>query len=471
MAPNVLLIITDQQRPDTLGFNGLTPCRTPNIDSIAGTGVSFNNAITPCPLCLPSRAAMFSGLYPVQNDMMDNTASSLTECSLLTHFRQHGYQVNYAGKWHLGTENIARFTDQHAGDSTDTYSQWCLEQGLTDGWMFNDPKTRTKRTPSMSTPATFVQHLPVDKTNEAYITDLAIEMIRSRRSDVPFFQICSYNGPHPPFMIPEPYYSLYDPKRVIEPRNFGPQIDEHAGNRQSYYRQLFVDHGTDFEAWRESYAVYWGFVTMIDDMVGKLLATLNDEQLSNDTLVVFVSDHGENLGAHGLWHKMVAYNESIRVPMIFSLPNHEDCIRGISIETPASLIDLTPTLASLCGLPAVNNAQGTNLAGAVRGEESDAEDRALFAMHQPLGDWMGTTDWRMVQYNGFKYIWHRDGTDELFDQTTDFDERYNLSQQQSHSNRVKSFQFMLWEFMQEISDPLFATWPFPCTVSNFDGDA
>jgi len=219
--PNVLLIMTDQQRADTLGFRGKTPCKTPNIDWIASEGVSFDRAITPCPLCLPSRSSLFTGLYPTQNDMMSNQTGYLTSCQMLDHFRANGYQVNYAGKWHMGEGNISEFTDRYGGDSTEVYSQWCREQGLIDGWMFNDPITRTTRTPSMSIPKVHCQDLPVDKTNEAYVTDFAIDMIRSHDRTKPFFQVCSYNGPHPPFMIPQPYFNMYDPSDVPMPKNFG----------------------------------------------------------------------------------------------------------------------------------------------------------------------------------------------------------------------------------------------------------
>ncbi|MDG1738261.1 MAG: sulfatase-like hydrolase/transferase, partial [Paracoccaceae bacterium] len=382
--PNVLLIMTDQQRPDTLGHRKETPCRTPNIDRIAENGCSFDNAYTPCPLCLPARASLFTGQYPTQNDMMSNQTGYLRNCEMLDHFRGNGYQINYAGKWHMGEGNIGNFTDRHAGDSTKAYSQWCLDQGLIDGWMFNDPACRTTRTPSMSIPKIHCQDLPVDKTNEAYVTDFAIDMIRTRDRDRPFFQVCSFNGPHPPFMIPEPYFSMYDPADVPLPANFGPQDSEHRVHSESFYRDLFLDHGKDFDEWRASYAVYWGFVTMIDDFVGKLLRVLEEEDLMEDTIIVFTSDHGENLGAHGLWQKMVPFNESIRVPLVISTPQRRPQTRS---EMPASLIDVAPTLANLCDLPDAKW-MGMDLLSDTQLPESS---RAVFAMHRPIGDWMNVT--------------------------------------------------------------------------------
>ena len=450
--PNVLLIMTDQQRTDTLGFRGETPCRTPHVDSIAANGVSFDNAITPCPLCLPSRAALFTGLYPTQNDMMSNQSGYLSKCQMFDHFRGHGYQINYSGKWHLGEGNIGEFTDRHAGDSTTEYSRWCRDQGLIDGWMFNDPATRTTRTPSMSIPKVHCQDLPVGKTNEAYITDFAVDMIRTRDRDRLFFQVCSYNGPHPPFMIPEPYFSMYDPADVPTPANFGPREGEHPAHAQSYYRDLFNDHGQDFEDWRASYAVYWGFVTMIDDFVGKLLGVMAEEGLMDDTIVVFTSDHGENLGAHGLWQKMVAFEESIRVPLILSVPGEASGVRSLAL---ASLVDLAPTLSALCGLPDQPNWPGQDLWQLDWGYDARP---AQMAMHRPLGDWMKVADWRMIKADGLKYVWHRGMEDELFDLTADPGELENLIDSEAYADRRNGLQDELGAFLAKTKDPLLGDW-------------
>lgn len=445
--PNILLIMTDQQRPDTLGFGDLSTCRTPIIDSIAAHGTVFENTITPCPLCLPSRASLFTGLYPTQNDMMSNQTGYLDACEMLDHFRGSGYQVNYAGKWHMGEGNIGKFTDRHAGDSTAEYSQWCLDQGLIDGWMFNDPATRTTRSPSMSIPKVHEQNLPVSKTNEAYITGFAEEMIRTRDQGKPFFQVCSYNGPHPPFMIPEPYFSMYDPADVTRPGNFGPRAQEHPVHAASFYRDLFLDHGTDFDEWRASYAVYWGFVTMIDDFIGRLLGTLDDEGLRDDTIIVFTSDHGENLGSHGLWQKMVPFEESIRVPLIFGIPNS----KAKQSATPASLVDVAPTLSTLCGLSKTDDWVGRDL---FANNPPEQNDLAQFAMHRPIGEWMNVTDWRMIKKGKLKYVWHRDMADELFDLENDPGETCNVADDSKNEGLIRAMRGELGEFMKQTDDAL-----------------
>jgi len=455
--PNVLLFVTDQQRPDTLGFRGDTLCQTPNIDRIAAEGVSFDRAITPCPLCLPSRSSMFTGLYPTENDMMDNNTCALTRCEMLDHFRAAGYRVNYAGKWHMGEGNIGAFTDRHDGDSTVDYSAWCKAQGLADGWMFNDPRTRTTRQPSMSIPQVHRQDLPLDKTNEAYVADIAIDMLRTRDSDAPFFQVCSFNGPHPPFMIPEPYFSMYDPADVREPTNFGPQKGEPAANRTSFYRQLFYDHGADFAGWQASYAVYWGFVSMLDAMLGRVLDALGDAGLADNTIIAFVSDHGENLGAHGLWQKMVAYEESIRVPFLLADPRSGGGLRN---RDPVNLVDLAPTLAALCGLPTNAAWRGRDLSGVVTGTAAPDPDRPLFAMHKPIGPWMKTTDWRMIQLDSLKYVWNRDDRDELYDLDADPREERNLDEDAGYTDQIGRLRTQLGAFLEQTSDPLRSVWPY-----------
>jgi len=450
--PNVLLVISDQQRRDTLGFRVETPCLTPNIDRLAREGVSLDRAMTPCPLCLPSRAALFTGIYPHENDMLDNKTSALVRCQLLDTFRAAGYEVSYAGKWHLGIDNLGTFTDRYAGDSTVEYSRWCAAQGLVDGWTFNDPRVRTHRTPSMSTPVALPLEMGPDTTNDAYIADIAIEHLKVRDRSRPFFQVCSFNGPHPPFMIPEPYFSMYDPEDVVEPKNFGPQPGEPDVNRTSYYRQLFLDHGSDFSAWRQSYAAYWGFTTLIDDQLGRVLSELDRQGITDDTLIIYLSDHGENLGAHGLWHKMVAYEESIRIPMIFRWPGR--ICSDVRLESPTSLIDIAPTLAGLCCLPQQADWRGKDLSDVLSGRAAADEARVMFALHRPLGDWMGTEPWRMIEQARMKYIWHLSGEQEMYDLQNDPYEVRNIAEELEHRENVSRHHDLLINTMKDVEDPL-----------------
>ena len=248
--PNILLIVSDQQRTDTLGFMGRTPCQTPHLDRLARSGICFDRCLTPNPLCTPARAALFTGQYPHQvpgdhaetgerTNMMTNNNIMRAEPVLTDRLRKRGYHCFNAGKWHLGDEVLGAWFDEYAGHSTKEYSAWCLQQGLPDGWTFNDMRVRSKHAPHHSIPRPLVQDLDPSQGNDAWITDHAIRFIESRPADKPFFGVCSLNGPHPPFVIPEPYFSMIDEAAIPEPANFGPGEMEPAANRSSYYRKVF----------------------------------------------------------------------------------------------------------------------------------------------------------------------------------------------------------------------------------------
>lgn len=469
--PNILLIISDQQRADTLGFRGKTPCRTPHIDRLAERGVSFDHALTPCPLCGPARTSIFTGLYPHQargvvepggqgpldDALLDRSGTdmllndySLREPPVLTdRLRAAGYHMAYAGKWHLGNDTIGRWFDDAWGYRNQQYVDWCAEHSLPDGWPLNDPRTRTRRVPHMSIPVTMVNPIDPAHTNDAWITDIAIRQIEGRPKDRPFFAVCGFNGPHPPFKIPEPYYSMYDAQALPEPPSFGPTDGEPHCNRSNFYRQLFLDHGNDWGLWRKSHAVYWGFCTLIDDQVGRLVACLEREGVLDSTLVVFCSDHGEMLGQHGLWHKMQSYEEALRVPLVFSAP----WISGPRRNTaPGSLLDIPSTILSSAGLGAPPNQEGIDLSPAFRGQS--LPDRVLFSEHRPLGAFHGGVDWRMVTDGRLKYTWNHGDLDELYDLSRDPHELCNLARAPVAADTLAGLRRRLRHWMELTRDPL-----------------
>jgi len=190
---------------------------------------------------------------------------------------------------------------------------------------------------------------------------------------------------------------------------------------------------------------------MIDDFVGRLLLLLEEKGLREDTIIIFISDHGENLGAHGLWQKMVAFEESIRVPLIISAPNSPP---GRS-TTPASLVDVAPTLSALCHLRKDPDWPGRN-----RFHEPDELESspAQSAMHQPIGDWMKVTDWRMIKKDNIKYVWHRGMEEELFDLEIDPGEIRNVAGDPAYAVHLKAARAELGGFLELTNDPILEHW-------------
>jgi len=451
--PNILLIIADQHRTDSLGFMGRTPCQTPHIDRLAGQGVSFDRALSPCPLCTPARSSIFTGYFPHQTDMMTN-GNTLHNPPVFTDLlREQGYHTDYAGKWHLDDDILPDWFDRDAGSSTVEYSEWCAENGLPDGWAFNDYAVRTHREPQMSIPKAVEMDLEPANTNDAWITDHCIRFIESRPKDKPFFTVCGFNGPHPPLKIPEPFFSMYEAGDIPQPPNFGPQAGEPAALASSYYRALWNDHGDEWEAWKKSWAVYWGFVSLIDAQVGRLTACLESQGVLDDTLVIFCADHGEMLGQHGLWHKMHAYEESLRVPLVMRPPGGLDA--GIRSQAGASLIDIMPTVLSTAGITPPADMGGIDLTPAFHGsEETLDQERILFSEHKPLGEWHGAPEWRMVTDNQHKYTWNCDDRDEMYDLAADPYEKHNLIDDPEKAEVVAGFRDSLRDWMEETNDPM-----------------
>lgn len=443
---NVLLIISDQHRQEAMGCRGNGIVRTPHMDRLFSRGVQFDRALSPAPLCGPARCSIFSGLYPhqavgilqpealgardelecgVETDMMLNTTSLREPDHLTRPFKEDGYYTAYAGKWHLGNDILPDWFENCCGEDNKQYCDWLEKEGLPPtGWSLKDSEIRSERIPPMSIPRTKASPVTGEQYNDAWIADLALNYMRERPKDVPFFISCGFNGPHPPFMIPEPWYSMYDPETIPEPANFHPGKGEPACKGNSFYRQLWKDHGEDWAAWKKSMAVYYGFVSYIDHQIGRLIAELEEQGALDDTLIIYTSDHGEMLGSHGLWHKMQAYEESLRVPLLFSAPWLP---QGRHSQAGASLLDIPSTILSQSGYPVPDVYEGEDLSPALADPEAEAPVRYLFSEQKPLGRFHKESDWRMITDNRYKLIWNRDDIFELYDLQSDPSELVNLA--------------------------------------------
>jgi arylsulfatase A-like enzyme len=482
MPPNVFLILSDQQRADAVGYRGQTPVRTPHIDRIANEGIAFDRAICTSPLCSPSRASIFSAQYPHQVGMMSNHNTLQVPPHLTDALKARGYDTAYAGKVHLQPDSrppnifkskeeqearyklegfqfdrqedrvIEAWFERVAGESTADYSDWCEQKGLSNGFPYADPRLRTHRQPAMSIPKTAVMELDVQDTIDGWTTNFALQHLAERPKDRPFFHVCSYVGPHPPFKVPEPYYSMYDSAEIPEPPNFKPSPGKPRANATSFYHQLWLDHGDDWRAWQPTTAVYWGYCTLIDDQIGLLLAALESQGVLDDTLIIFASDHGEMLGSHGLWHKMMPYEEALRVPLAMRLPG---AIKpGIRSGAVASLIDIAPTILSACGADVPEDYVGRDLSPAFTDGREFQADRYRFAEHKPLGDWHQTVEFRLVVDDRYKYVWNQGDLDELYDLADDPHELNNRIADPGYATEKVRLQTRLMRWMKETGDPL-----------------
>jgi arylsulfatase A-like enzyme len=475
--PNLLLFITDQQRWDTLGYTGRTPCRTPNLDRLAREGVAFDRCLTPDPICSPARAALFTGRYPHATGVGNNHELPLERPALPEVFRAAGYHVAYSGKWHLGRGRGAAGFDVFAGERGGAYRHWLAEHNFQDTYPYGQPEfsyyytggpaTRSGEARSrISSPNTAPQPGLTETTFDAWVASRALEHLETRPRDRPFFHVCSFHGPHPVFVVPEPYYSLYEPAQVPQPPNFAdPMAGKPAFQTRSIWHGAARAHGTTWAPWRPSMAVYWGYVTWLDELIGRVLGRLESLGLADDTIVVMTTDHGEQMGSHGLFQKSCMYEEALRVPLLVRAPGLVPA--GRRIDAPVSLADLAPTLLSLLGLAEPGRTllepQGRDLAGWLtgaipvppdsRGASADPVAGAVFSEYKPYeGEQMA--DIRCVAGPRYKYAWNRGDRDELYDTWIDPAELHNRVDDPALTEVRQALRRRLLAWMRDTDDPL-----------------
>ncbi|MGH2370856.1 MAG: sulfatase-like hydrolase/transferase, partial [Chloroflexota bacterium] len=234
---------------------------------------------------------------------------------------------------------------------------------------------------------------------------------------------------------------------------------------QSIWHGAAREHGTTWEPWRKSMAVYWGFVTLLDELIGRVLSRLETLGLTDDTIVVFASDHGEQMGSHGLFQKSCMYEEALRVPLLVRGPAIP---AGRRVDVPVSLTDLTPTLLSLTGLTEPARAllapHGRDLStwltceqavpAASRGATDDPAAGAVFSEYKPYAG-EGMTDIRCIVGPRYKLAWNRDDVGELYDTWADPAEFHNRVRDPELAGVRRRLQGHLLAWMRETEDPLY----------------
>jgi arylsulfatase A-like enzyme len=377
--PNILLIMTDQHRFDTLGSYGAPTCRTPHLDALAARGVRFNAAYTPTSPCSPARAALFTGLYPHKNHVPANDGIVNPELPTLAgELGRAGYNLGYAGKWHVDHAKLPSDYGFHGKDfpgygypPTDglieglRFGQWrnrpphyrdyLAERGIEppkvlEAFYGDNPGKHNQEMYAL-------QSGDLESTFEYMVSEFTIDLLRQfadpgqgegqPAKGRPFFVWTNFWGPHTPCLLPEPYYSMYDPAEIPEEPSFCETWANKPHVHELYERYWGLSSG-GWESWREIVARYWGYVTMLDDLVGRLLDELDALGLADNTLVVFTTDHGDQMGAHRLIEKgPFAYEETWRLPMIAAHPAVE--VPGSVCDEFVYLHDLFPTFQEVAG--------------------------------------------------------------------------------------------------------------------------
>jgi arylsulfatase A-like enzyme len=463
--PNVLLIMTDQQRADGVSAAGNPGIQTPNMDRIAKEGVLFSNAFCPNPFCMPSRASAMTGRYAHGHRCWDNGVP-LPEntVTLATRLAEEGYHTRLIGKGHLDVFR-RRGSPESWEDWLEETPRWADWSGPYYGFnevrfavghnrplghygmflreRFPDAVKRfgpdSALAPPSGAPKSWKSGVPVEAHSSTWVGDQSVEFL-DRIGDRPFFAWVSFPDPHPPFCPPAPYCDRYDPKDVPLPFQSEGELEDKPPHFKEFYEGRLVSgwglnaFGEEDRAspdlremtedqYREIIAHYYGMISLIDDNVGKILRALDEKGLAEDTLVVFTSDHGDLLGDHFLIRKgAFHYDSLIRVPLLWRFPGR--IAAGSKVEGQASLIDIVPTICDLLGVDPLPDVHGMSLAPELKGERSEGRENVLvefdwrFRRGMPLKT-LRTRDWKLTYYAGQSF-------GELYDLENDPHEVVNL---------------------------------------------
>lgn len=415
--PNILLIMTDQQRGDCLGGEGHPVLLTPNMDGIAAEGVRFSRCYSTCPVCIPARRSLLSGQFPATHGLAGNdTGEWDVRYTLPSVLRAAGYHTYLAGRdmhqfpvrKRYGYDHMVvmadyrRWLDRHA--PTDTYQPGgILGDYYSSGISMNDWTARS-------------WHLDESLHQTNWTTNEAMKFLQIRDPSVPFFLTVSYLAPHPPLVPPSFYMDRYLRQPTHEPA-----IGEWAEPPEASGFQIGMNQNRvrlTGEALTSCRAAYYASINHIDDQIRRLLHPSSGIDFNN-TIVLFTSDHGEMLGDHYLWWKGVPYEGSARVPLLIRAPERFGIRPGQVIGQPAALEDIMPTLLELAGLDIPDTVEGRSLLSLMRGQE-DAPWRDYIHIEHSEKSLEASLAHHTLTDGKEKFIWFaRTGREQFFDLTAD----------------------------------------------------
>ncbi len=446
--PNVLFLLTDDQRWDALGLAGHKHLKTPNIDRLGQEGVYFKNTFCTTSLCSPSRASILSGLYAHAHGVTNNFTEYPTNFKSFPMVLQSiGYDTAYIGKWHMGEEN----------DEPRPGFNWFVThkgQGKYFDTEFNINGVKREVVPGYYT------HV---------VTDMAEDWLKRERGDRPWCMMIGHKAPHS-FYFPEPKYEksfshvpvaypetafmLDDkPKWILDRRStwhgiYGPLFE---------WRKKFPDESPeavkDFEAMTRA---YWGTILSVDDSVGRLYEFLKQRGELDNTIIVFMSDNGILNGEHGMVDKRTAHEPSIRIVQVVRYPGLTPTDAPKTVEQQVLTVDMAPSLLDLCGAPALPQVHGRSWKQLVTSGDAAWRNSSLYYYNYEK-QFPYTPNVRSVRTDSWKYIHypHGDGQPdrhmaELYNIEFDPEERHNLIGNPKYTDVVKSMQERLAKVMSEV---------------------
>ena len=423
MSQNLIVILSDEHRHDVMGCAGHPFIKTPHLDKLAARGTRFTSAYTPSPICVPARAAFASGQYAHQTSHWDN-ATPYTGTP-----KGWGHQLQEAK---VPVQSIGKLHYRDPKDDTGfdaCHMPMMVKDGV--GMIWASIRNQQER---LSAPSRMLGDYigPGDSSYINYdraVTQRTVEWLQDSKGRESGW--CLYVGlvaPHFPLVVPQEFYDLYKDRDFSKVKSH--PSDGIARHPWVELQNELMNSDVAFKDDNERHAAhvaYYGLISWLDHNIGQILKTLDETGLSDNTTIIYSSDHGDNVGARGLWGKSNCYQESAAVPMIMAGPD----IANAVCETPVSLLDISATIPRFFGLEPLPDMVGQDLTDIAQ-EEANLE-RVIFSEYHAAG---AVTGAYMLRKGRYKLIYYVNFAPELFDLITDPEEVTNLAQDEAYDSIV-----------------------------------
>lgn len=418
---NFLVIMSDEHNPKVLRHAGHPVIHTPNLDALAARGTAFSSAYTTSPVCIPARAGFACGKYIHQIGFWDNAdAYDGSIPSWHHHLREAGHRVVSVGKLHF------RLAGEDHGFSEEIIPMHIYEgKGDLLGLIRDDMPQRgnSRKMAAMAGPG--------ESTYTFYDKDICsraqvwLREEGTKKHDKPWVLFVSFVAPHFPLTAPPEHYYRYWNQELPMPKLYAREQRPSHPYLVDYSRNFnYDDYFESPQDVKRALSGYFGLVSYLDENIGKLLHTLQDAGLADDTLVMYTSDHGDNLGARGLWGKSTMYEEIAGVPLILAGPGVP---AGRRVDTPVSHVDAFPTILEGAGVKMPPGYPGVSLFDIARGAKPE---RTVLSEYHGMGSSTGAF---AVRVGKWKYVHYVKYPPQLFDLEKDPDEVHDLGQDPKHA--------------------------------------
>ncbi len=467
--PNFLIVMSDQQRFDTVPpFNRAI---TPHLDNLFEQGVSFTSSYCPSPHCCPSRASFFSGLYPSEHGVWNNvdvgnrlSTGLFDRVRLFTEdLKENGYTLYFSGKWHISsTENpIDRGFDEQFPNYQMKRSETPNPPANMDEWdcykpgsaissfldYTNNPNGKHMGQLSREgyLPYTFFGEKDDFFHDEAFIEKAETYIHQAADNDNPWLIYVSTNSPHDPYVVPQEFLDLYAAEDITLPANFEDDLTDKPALYQRTRKRFSAFSEQEY---KEAIRHYLAFCSYTDSLAGRLISELKRTGQYEDTVIIYLSDHGDYCGEHGLFAKgLPCFDSAYHIPLIFGggyLKNTQKTVNDF-----VSMTDLAPTILELAHVKAKNKLSGYSLVPYLEGAAPPAIRNAIFSQSNGnelygIQRSINNRKWKFV-YNGFDF-------DELYDLEEDPHETRNIANQPEYNELKLHLMKEIWQFAYDHKD-------------------